>query len=107
MAKPAREYEAILRSRRLETQVAAAPQVFVSLDESWTTLTIRYLVGARERRKWKSDLAVAVGTELNRPEHAERILNVFPRRQIQFIDPDGRARAADWMDGDSRMKNEE
>ncbi|CAN5846925.1 hypothetical protein BH23GEM8_BH23GEM8_13570 [soil metagenome] len=91
MAEPARSYEAILRTARLEATVADIPQVFVSLDDSWTTLTIRYLVGARERRRWKSILAKAATEELNRSEHSERILSVFPRRQIQFIGPDGRA----------------
>jgi small-conductance mechanosensitive channel len=98
MAEPAAQYEAILRRARLEMAVAAEPQLFVSLDDSWTTLTIRYLVGARERRVWKSRLAKAVMEELNRPEHAERILSVFPRRQIQFIGPDGRPREPGWPD---------
>lgn len=92
MAAPARQYEQILRTARLDLSVAAEPEVYVSLDESWTNLTIRYLVGARERRRWKSALARAVTEELNRPEHDERILSVFPRRQIQFIGPDGRVR---------------
>jgi small-conductance mechanosensitive channel len=92
MAAPAQEYEQILRDARLEMSVAAEPEVFVSLDDSWTNLTVRYLVGARERRRWKSLLAKAVMEELNRPEHSDQILNVFPRRQIQFIGPDGKAR---------------
>lgn len=92
MAEPAHEYEALLRAAHLETVVADVPQVFISLDESWTNLTIRYLVPARERRKWQSLLAQAIMTELNKPEHAERIVSVFPRRQIQFIGPDGQAR---------------
>lgn len=92
MASPAHQYEAILRVARLEASIADKPQVFVSLDESWINLTIRYLVGARERRKWKSLLAKAVMIELNRPEHADLIVSVFPRREIQFIGPDGKAR---------------
>ncbi|MBA2244518.1 MAG: mechanosensitive ion channel, partial [Gemmatimonadetes bacterium] len=59
MAGPVQQYEAILRKERLEISIAHEPQVFVSLDDSWTNLTIRYLVGARERRKWKSMLALA------------------------------------------------
>jgi small-conductance mechanosensitive channel len=92
MAEPARTYERILQNARLETAVAAEPQVFVSLDDSWTNLTIRYLVAARERRKWQTLLATEVLTETNKPEHSDRILSVFPRRQIQFIGPDGKAR---------------
>jgi small-conductance mechanosensitive channel len=99
MAGPARDYEQILRAARLEMAIASEPEVFVSLDDSWTNLTIRYLIGARERRRWKSLLAKAVMEELNRPEHSDRILSVFPRRQIQFIGPDGKARevpGAEW-----------
>lgn len=92
MSAPARQYEMLLRSVQLETSIPDEPQLFVSLDESWTNLTIRYLVGARERRKWKSALALQVTEELNRPEHADRIVSAFPRRQIQLIGPDGRAR---------------
>jgi small-conductance mechanosensitive channel len=92
MAEPAREYERLLRAARLEAAVADEPQVFVSLDDSWTNLTIRYLVAARERRTWQSALAEAVMSELAKPEHADRILSVFPRRQIQFIGPDGKPR---------------
>lgn len=86
MREPAHQYEALLRRARLEVAVADVPQVFVSLDESWTTLTVRYLVGARERRIWKSRLAQAVMEELNRPEHGERVQSAYPRRQIQFLD---------------------
>ena len=71
MKGPASQYEAILRSAGLEEPVPAAPQVFISLEESWTSLTVRYLVGARERRKWKSDLAAAVTMELNRAEQQQ------------------------------------
>jgi small-conductance mechanosensitive channel len=100
MAGPAREYERILRASHLEMAVAAEPEVFVSLDDSWTNLTVRYLVGARERRRWKSLLAKAVMEELNRPEHSDRIVSVFPRRQIQFIGPDGKAREVPGVKGE-------
>lgn len=86
MRGPARQYEAILERARLEVSVADTPQVFVSLEESWTTLTVRYLVGARERRIWKSRLAQAVNEELKRPEHAERIHSAYPRHQVQLLD---------------------
>jgi small-conductance mechanosensitive channel len=92
MEEPARTYESILRGAGLELHVPAEVQVFVSLDDSWTNLTVRYLVAARERRKWASALAQAVMTEFNRTEHEERIRPVFPRRQIQMIGPDGKAR---------------
>jgi small-conductance mechanosensitive channel len=89
MTGPAREYETILRGARLEESVSAAPEVFVSLDDSWTNLSIRYLVDARRRRKWKSELVLRVAEELGRPEHHGRIIPVVPRRQIQLVGPDG------------------
>lgn len=90
MAGPAHEYEALLRAARLETSVADAPEVFVSLADSWTNVTIRYLVHARQRRKWKSLLAERVMVELGQPAHAGRIIPVLPRQQVQFLGADGR-----------------
>ncbi|CAN5834740.1 hypothetical protein BH23GEM5_BH23GEM5_12070 [soil metagenome] len=90
MVEPARHYQTILRRVGLEAEVPDGPQVFVSLgDESWVDVTIRYLVGARERRKWKSALALRVLEESQAPEHAGKVLPVYPRRQIQLVDPDG------------------
>jgi small-conductance mechanosensitive channel len=92
MVEPARAYARRLERSGLVEPIAEVPQVFASMEESWTNLTIRYLVGARERRRWKSELVVRVTEELNRTEHEGKILAVYPRRQLQAIDPDGRAR---------------
>jgi small-conductance mechanosensitive channel len=89
MAGPARRYAEILRRAGLETGVAEEPQVFVHMNDSWTDLVIRYLVDARQRRKWKSELSVRVMEEIRKPEHAKRLIPVYPRRQVQFIGPDG------------------
>ena len=90
MAGPARAYEALLRQARLEGDVADVPEVFVSLSESWTNISIRYLVHARQRRKWKSLLAERVMVELNQPAHTGSIIPVLPRQQVQFLGADGR-----------------
>ena len=90
MAGPAHEYEALLRKARLETAVADKPEVDVSLADSWTNVTIRYLVHARERRKWKSLLAERVMVEINQPAHAGRLIPVLPRQQVQLLGADGR-----------------
>lgn len=90
MIEPAARYERILQRARLESEVSREPQVFVSLDESWTTLTVRYLVPVRERRRWKSTLSLRVMKDFNRPEHEDRIRSVYPRQQVQLIDPDER-----------------
>lgn len=89
MAKPAEEYEEILKRAALERDVPEQPQVFVSADPSWMNLTIRYLVGARERRRWKTELNLRMAEELAKPEHRGRIIAVYPRQQIQLIGPGG------------------
>ncbi len=90
MTGPAHEYETLLREARLETSVADTPEAYVSLGEAWTNVTLRYLVHARERRRWKSLLTERVVVELNQPAHAGRIIPILPRQQIQFLDADGR-----------------
>lgn len=97
MREPARRYAAILRTARLEMTVPEGPQVFVSLNDWAVNLTIRYLVGARAKRLWASELTREVTEELNRKEHAGRILPVYPRQQIQFIHPDGTAAPPGWV----------
>lgn len=94
MRGPARDYEKILARANVLMDVAPEPQVFASLEESWTAITIRYLVAARERRRWKSELVLRIADELRRPEHQGRIVSGLPRRQIQLVGEDGVAR--DW-----------
>lgn len=89
MIDPARRYAKILSGAGLELSVAEEPQAFVAMGESWTDVVIRYLVHARERRKWKSELTVRVLDELARAEHGGRMIPVYPRQQIQFIGPEG------------------
>lgn len=89
MAGPAQGYRVLLERVGLESSVADAPQVYVSLTDWGTNLTVRYLVGAREKRRWKSELAIRVLQELNKPEHAGRISPVYPRQQVQLVRSDG------------------
>jgi small-conductance mechanosensitive channel len=89
MAEPSRQYAALLQKAGLEDFIHPEPQVFVSSNDSWTDLTIRYLVGARERRKWKSELTLLVTEELNKKEYSKTVIQVYPRQQLQFIRQDG------------------
>lgn len=91
MREPAEAYRKILWQAGLTEPIATGPQVFAAPADSWTDLSIRYLVPARERRKWKSELAVRVAEVMARPEHAQRVFTPYPRRQLQPIGPDGRA----------------
>ena len=106
MEEPAHRYEALLQRVGLESSVPDKPQIYVSTTDWGTNLTIRYLVGAREKRKWKSQLSVRVLEELNRPEHQRKIISVYPRQQIQMVRADGVPADAEWMekggDGEER-----
>lgn len=101
MIEPARRYAGILRRAGLELSIAEEPQVFLAFGESWTDIVIRYLVHARERRKWKSDLTFRVLDELAKAEHAGKLIPVYPRQQIQFIGPEGRPAAFPDGEGES------
>lgn len=89
MQEPAQRYERILKDADLEYDIATQPQIYISLNESWTDVIVRYLVGARERRTWKSQLSLKVMEELNRMEHKGKIKSVYPRQQVQFVDSNG------------------
>ncbi|GGG07979.1 hypothetical protein GCM10011323_10670 [Pontibacter amylolyticus] len=89
MKGPATAYAQLLQQAGLDDTVPDKPQVFISMDDSWTNITIRYLVGARERRKWKSELTLRLTMELNKPEYINKIIPVYPRQQVQFINSDG------------------
>ncbi len=89
MREPAQEYGILLKKAGLEFNIAEKPQVYISLEDSWTNIIIRYLVGAREGRKWKSELTLRCMQELNKPEYANMIIPVYPRQQVQFINKDG------------------
>ncbi len=93
MAEPVARYRRILVAAGLPDDVADRPTVYFSTTDWGVNLTIRYLVGARERRKWKSELVARITEEFGRDEHAEKIFSVYPRRQIQFFEPDGTAAA--------------
>lgn len=91
MKGPAEAYRGIMAQAGLMEPIADGPQVFAAPAESWTDLSIRYLVPVRERRRWKSELAVRVSEALARPENVPKVIAAYPRRQVQAIAPDGRA----------------
>ncbi|GAB3823373.1 mechanosensitive ion channel family protein [Pontibacter rugosus] len=103
MVEPAHKYSLLLKRAGLDDNVPDAPQVFISLDDSWTNVTIRYLVGARERRKWKSELTLRIIEELSKSEYIEKIIPVYPRQQVQFINPEGVPVEARFTDGNETV----
>lgn len=92
MVEPTRQYEALLRRARVDSPVAPLPEVYVTLEEDNLQIIIRYLIGARERRRWKTALVGRVLTEVRQPAHASRILLSLPRQQVQFVGADGQVR---------------
>jgi small-conductance mechanosensitive channel len=89
MKIPAQNYSAILKRAGYSEEVPEKPQVFLAASDSWTDVIIRYLVGARERRKWKTILLLKVNEEINKPVHKGKIIPVYMRQQIQVIDSHG------------------
>jgi hypothetical protein len=89
MEEPAHQYSRLMQQAGLQDKIADKPQVFLSTEDSWTNLNIRYLVGARERRKWKSELTLRIAQELNKSEYLNKIIPVYPRQQVQLINPSG------------------
>lgn len=94
MEPSAREYARLLQRERLAYEVDVQPEVYASISDSWTALTVRYLVPARERRKWSSRLLVEIGAELSRGDNARRVPSGYPRVQTQPLPP------PDWPAGD-------
>jgi small-conductance mechanosensitive channel len=82
MRAPIERYRSLLVGEGLAYDVADEPQVYVSATDSWTNLTVRYLVGARERRAWSSRLTLEINAEIGKDEHAGRILPSYPVRRI-------------------------
>ena len=89
MLEPVKAYAKILKEAKLDYSIKDKPEIFVSAQESWTDITVRYLVGARERRKWKSELNLRLIDALAKPEYKGKIIPVYPRQQVQLIGADG------------------
>jgi small conductance mechanosensitive channel len=87
MTGPVETYRALLEKEGLAYDVAAEPQVYVANAESWTDLTVRYLVNARERRKWASALLVRLNEEFSREEHRSRVGSAYPVTRLDVSRP--------------------
>jgi small conductance mechanosensitive channel len=93
MAGPVATYRGLLESEGLGFDIAEEPQVYVSQTESWTVITVRYLVAARERRKWASAMLYELNTEIGKDEHRGRIAVAYPVMRLDL--PDAHTRATD------------
>lgn len=86
MQEAARRYSSLLESRGLDFDIATEPQVFVSNAEAWTNFTVRYLVPARERRKWSTRIVEAITAEIAKPQHIGKVAVSYPRTQVEFVE---------------------
>jgi small conductance mechanosensitive channel len=86
MAGPITTYRSLLEKEGLAYDIADEPQVFVSVTESWTDITVRYLVDARQRRRWSSALYVEINAELQSVEHADRVRGSYPVTRVRLDD---------------------
>jgi len=98
MEGAANEYASQLSRARLAWDVATRPEVYASSGASWTDLTIRYLVPAREMRKWSSRLLLAVTNALEAA--SDSVFTAYPRSQVQRIPP------PDWAGHDQGEEGE-
>ncbi|MCA1765228.1 MAG: mechanosensitive ion channel [Desulfobulbaceae bacterium] len=87
MSKAADEYRKMLSDRKLLFNVGLQPEVYAAPADSWIDLTIRYLVPAREKRRWASELFLEVAGEMAKEEHRERILPAAPRLRVEKFEP--------------------
>ncbi len=83
MADAARRYAAMLRAQGLEEEVATHPETYVAPADAWTNLTVRYLVPARQRRKWSTRLLLAISEAMAAPENRTRIVAGLPRQVVE------------------------
>jgi small conductance mechanosensitive channel len=85
MAEPARKYHELLARARLAFDVEDEPKAFISLADAWADCTVRYLVPARTRRRWASELSIALTAESEKPEHRGKIIGGYPRQELRLI----------------------
>jgi small-conductance mechanosensitive channel len=85
MKVPAERYRNLLKQARLAFDIAEDPQVFLAMADAWTNLTIRYLVPARERRRWATDLLLEISKEIAAPQHQGRIRSAYPRTEVAVL----------------------
>jgi small conductance mechanosensitive channel len=87
MRTAAEDYAVLLERTGLAWDVSTRPEVYASVQTSWVDLTIRYVVPAREMRRWSSALLFALHEALGAPDTAKRVFSAYPRSQVQPVPP--------------------
>jgi small conductance mechanosensitive channel len=84
MREPIANYRDLLERQRLAYDVDDQPQVYLALTDAFTNCTVRYLVPVQQRRRWSTELILAISRELERPEHRGRIVPGYPRTLVDL-----------------------
>lgn len=84
MRGPTQEYQELLRRARLAFDIPEEPKVFLTSADAWTNCTIRYLVGVRERRRWSTELLLALIRESSSRQHQGKIIPAYPRTEVKL-----------------------
>jgi small conductance mechanosensitive channel len=84
MAEPAARYRELLQREGLAFDVADGPQVFLAQTDSWVDVTVRYLVPARERRRWSTELIRELSREMARPENRKHVTEAYPVTRLEL-----------------------
>ncbi len=86
MREPIANYRDLLERQRLAYDIDDRPQVYLSPADAFTNCTVRYLVPVHQRRRWSTELILAISRELERPEHRDRIVPGYPRTRVDLAD---------------------
>ena len=89
MKNPIATYRGLLEAASLGVDVADEPQVYLRGADQWLTITVRYLVPVRERRRWASTLTLELNSAFTAPEHLDRIRPAHPTRRVLIDEPGG------------------
>jgi len=84
MREPIAKYRDLLERQRLAYDIDDRPQVYLSSTNAFTHCTVRYLVPVQQRRRWSTELILAISREMERPEHRGRIIPGYPRTQVDL-----------------------
>lgn len=84
MREPIAKYRDLLERQRLAYNIDEQPQVYLAFADAFTNCTVRYLVPVQQRRRWSTELILAISRELERPEHRGRIFPGYPRTQVDL-----------------------
>ncbi len=81
METAAADYRVLLKNAGLPYDVSGVPEVYLTPGDSWTNVTVRYLVPARERRGTASRLYQALSRAISAGGE-ETVQGAYPRQRV-------------------------